>query len=48
VADIIEDSGIERKELVSRSTRDGGKPRSGVEPSVQATVVEDMQVEKAS
>jgi magnesium transporter len=50
VADILEDLGrIERKELVSiLDTETAAQALSEVEPSVQATVVEDMKVEDAA
>lgn len=50
VADIIEDLGrVERKELVSLlDTETAAQALSEVEPSVQATVVEDMQDERAA
>lgn len=50
IADIIEDLGrVDRKELVSLlDTETAAQALSEVEPPVQATVVEDMQVDKAA
>jgi magnesium transporter len=50
IADIIEDLGrVDRKKLVSLlDTETAAQALSEVEPPVQATVVEDMQVDKAA